>query len=307
MNIRDLRYLIAVADLRHFGKAAEACFVSQPTLSTQLKKLEEFLDVQLVERSNKQVMLTPIGEKVVERARSIINQVDDIVELCRAQSDPLTGEIRLGFIPTSAPYLLPHAVPRMRDAYPQLRPLLYEDQTARLVERLRHGELDAALMAVPVEGADFKCVEIFSEPFVLALPAGHPLTAKHKVTVGDLRDQRVLLLEEGHCLRDQALDICSRVGVRQENEFRATSLETLRQMVASGAGLTLLPELAAETTPALPNHAAIELRPFEEPSPARRMAFYYRKGSAREAAVLELADLFRKLPVVQELEDRSAA
>lgn len=302
MNIRDLRYLVAVADLRHFGKAAEACFVSQPTLSTQLKKLEEFLGVQLVERSNKQVMVTPIGAKVVERARQVVNEVDDIVELCRASRDPLAGELRLGLIPTIAPYLLPHAVPTLREKHPQLRPLLYEDQTARLVERLRHGGLDAAVMAVPVDAGELKYLELFAEPFVLAMPAGHALAGKRQVSVNDLREQKVLLLDEGHCLRDQALDICSRVGVGGDEGFRATSMETLRQMVASGAGVTLLPKLAADANAALPNRSAIELRPFEPPAPTRQMALYYRKGSAREQAVEAIAELLRALPAIQQLE-----
>lgn len=301
MNLRDLRYLVAVADLRHFGKAAEACYVSQPTLSTQIKKLEEFLGVQLIERNNKQVMLTPVGAEVVERARRVLHQVDDLIELCRASRDPLSGEIRLGFIPTIAPYLLPYLVPVLRERLPRLKPYLYEDQTARLVERLRRGEVDAALMAVPVDAPDLRYVELFAEPFLLALPVDHPLTAKERVTLDDLKEHRLLLLDEGHCLRDQALDICNMVGVRHEDEFRATSLETLRQMVASGAGITFLPELAAHANAANPNAAAIVLRRFESPQPRRQMALYWRKGSAREAAVEAIGQLIVELPVIRAL------
>lgn len=301
MNLRDLRYLVAVAELRHFGKAAEACFVSQPTLSTQLKKLEEFLGVQLIERNNKQVMLTAVGAKVVERARRVLHEVDDLVELCRASHDPLAGEIRLGFIPTVAPYLLPHLVPHLRQQLPRLRPLLYEDQTARLVERLRRGEIDAALMAIPVDAPELRYQEVFAEPFMLALPSDHPLGQKPRLVLDDLRDQRVLLLDEGHCLRDQALDICNKVGVRQQDEFRATSLETLRQMVASGAGVTFLPALAAAANAAVPNSGAIRLRTFDAPQPARRMALYWRKASAREQSVEAIADLVRSLPAVRGL------
>jgi LysR family hydrogen peroxide-inducible transcriptional activator len=301
MNLRDLRYLVAVAELRHFGKAAEACFVSQPTLSTQIKKLEEFLGVQLVERSNKQVMLTAVGVKVVERARRVLHEVDDLVELCRASRDPLAGELRLGFIPTVAPYLLPHLVPELRRQLPRLRPLLYEDQTARLVERLRCGEIDAALMAIPVDAPEMRYQELFAEPFVLAVPSEHPLHRKPRLVLSDLHDQRLLLLDEGHCLRDQALDICNMVGVRQQDEFRATSLETLRQMVASGVGVTFLPALAAAANAAVPNSGAVQLRSFEPPQPERRMALYWRKGSARDQAVNAIGALIRELPAVRAL------
>lgn len=302
MNLRDLRYLVAVAELRHFGRAAEACFVSQPTLSTQIKKLEEFLGVQLIERSNKQVMLTAVGVKVVERARRVLHEVDDLVELCRASRDPLAGDIRLGFIPTVAPYLLPHLIPALRRGLPRLRPLLYEDQTARLVERLRRGEIDAAVMAIPVDATDLRYEELFAEPFLLAMPNEHPLAHKPVLTLDDLRDQRLLLLDEGHCLRDQALDICNMVGVRQQDEFRATSMETLRQMVASGAGITFFPALAAAANATVPNSGAIELRKFVDPQPERHMALYWRKGSAREQSVEALAALIRDLPVVQDLQ-----
>ena len=299
MNIRDLRYLVAVADHLHFGRAAEACFVSQPTLSTQIKKLEEFLGVQLIERSHKQILITPVGARVIERARALLSLVDDIVEVARAASDPLSGELRFGLIPTIAPYLLPHLVPSLRAEMDRLRPLLYEDQTARLTERLRRGEVDVALMAIPVEGADLQCTEVFAEPFVVALPVEHPLAAKPTLEVEDLARQHVLLLEEGHCLRDQALDICNRVGSQREEAFRATSLETLRQMVAAGAGITLLPALAGG--PAIPNAEAIALRPFRAPAPVRRMALYWRKGSAREQAIEALAELIRALPAVRAL------
>jgi len=302
MNLRDLRYLVAVADLRHFGKAAEACYVSQPTLSTQIKKLEEFLGVQLIERNNKQVMLTPVGAEVVERARRVLHQVDDLIELCRASRDPLSGEIRLGFIPTIAPYLLPHLVPALRERLPRLKPYLYEDQTSRLVERLRRGEVDAALMAVPVDASDLRYVELFAEPFLLALPNDHELVNKPELDLDDLKEHRLLLLDEGHCLRDQALDICNMVGVRHEDEFRATSLETLRQMVASGAGITFLPELAAETNAANPNASAITLRRFRSPQPQRMMALYWRKGSAREAAVEAIGQVIKELPAVAALQ-----
>jgi LysR family hydrogen peroxide-inducible transcriptional activator len=301
INFRDLRYLVAVADHRHFGRAAAACYVSQPTLSTQIKKLESYLGVQLVERTNKQVMLTVSGRMIAERARHVLNEVADIVDTARAAGDPMSGDLRLGLIPTIGPYLLPHLVPQLRDVYPRLRPLLYEEQTARLLERLRRGELDAAVMAVPVADDGLLHASLFSEPFYLALPAGHPLTERKVIDIGDLEAEQILLLEEGHCLRDQALDVCNLVGAREDVEFRATSMETLRQMVASGAGMTLLPALAAAANRSVPNAEAIELRPFRPPAPRREMALFWRRGSAREPTIRAVAEAIRELQSVQAL------
>lgn len=303
MNLRDLRYLVAVADHRHFGRAAEACFVSQPTLSAQLKKLEEFLGVQLVERTSRQVMLTPIGAEVAQRARYILNTADDIVEVARAASDPFSGDFRLGLIPTVGPYLLPHLVPAMGEHFPRLRPLLYEQQTAACLEKLRRGELDAVILAVPVEGAEgFAQLPLYDEPFLLAVPQDYPLNDETPVSLDRLSTERVLLLEEGHCLRDQALEICKLVGASDEREFRATSLETLRQMVASGAGITLLPELAAQAGAGLANAGAIHLYRFAEPQPKRHIAILWRKGSAREATVKALGEAVQALTAVQALQ-----
>lgn len=303
INFRDLRYLVAVANHRHFGRAAAACYVSQPTLSTQLKKLELYLGVQLIERSSKQVMLTQAGKVIAERAHRVLNEVADIVDAARAAGDPMTGELRLGLIPTIGPYLLPHLIPVLRGAYPRLKPLLYEEQTGVLVNRLRRGELDAAVMAVPVHERGLQFMPLFHEPFYLALPAEHPLARRQYVELGDLEAEQILLLEEGHCLRDQALDVCDLVGASNIAEFRATSMETLRQMVALGAGVTLLPALAAAANTAVPNHAAIELRPFKEPAPQREMALYWRKGSAREPSLRSLADVVRNLSAVSALHD----
>ena len=307
INFRDLRYLVAVANHRHFGRAAAACYVSQPTLSTQLKKLEIYLGVQLIERSSKQVMLTQAGKVIAERAHRVLNEVADIVDAARAAGDPMTGELRLGLIPTIGPYLLPHLIPVLRAAYPQLKPLLYEEQTRVLVNRLRRGELDAAVMAVPVNERGLQSMPLFHEPFYLALPAEHPLVRRQQVELGDLEAEHILLLEEGHCLRDQALDVCDLVGAGNIAEFRATSMETLRQMVALGAGVTLLPALAAAANTTVPNHAAIELRPFQAPAPRREMALYWRKGSAREPTLRSLADVVRNLDAVVALHESGLA
>lgn len=302
MNLRDLRYLVAVARHRHFGRAAESCHVSQPTLSAQLKKLEEYLGVMLVERTNKQVMLTPIGEEVAARARSILAAADDLVEVARAAGDPLGGDFRLSLIPTVAPYLLPHLVPEIRERLPRLRPSLYEDQTAQLLDRLRRGEVDAGILALPVEGADsFAREHLYDEPFLLATPADHRLADAHAVHLDQLSGEPVLLLEEGHCLRDQALAVCKLVGAGEEREFRATSLETLRQMVAAGGGITLLPELAAAANASLANASAVTLHRFSGEPPLRHIAMVWRKGSPREPAVKALAEAIRDLDVIRAL------
>jgi LysR family hydrogen peroxide-inducible transcriptional activator len=192
-------------------------------------------------------------------------------------------------------------VPELRRQMPQLHPFLYEDQTARLVERLRHGEIDAGLMAVPVDASDLEHEELFCEPFVLAIPSDHPLNNNQPLVLDDLRDQRVLLLDEGHCLRDQALDICNMVGVGPQDAFRATSLETLRQMVASGAGITFLPSLAEQANVGVANSGAVALRPFTAPQPVRHMAIYWRKGAARLPAIEAIGKLIQELPVVRAL------
>ncbi|WP_440996661.1 LysR substrate-binding domain-containing protein [Arhodomonas sp. SL1] len=301
INFRDLRYLVAVADHRHFGRAAAACYVSQPTLSTQIKKLEQYLGVQLVERTNKQVMLTPTGKMIAERARHVLNEVSDIVDTARAAGDPMVGDLRLGLIPTIGPYLLPHLIPPLREAYPRLRPLLYEQQTAELLERLRRGELDAAVMAVPVPGEGLLQASLFHEPFYLAVPEDHPLAEKERLELRDIESEHILLLEEGHCLRDQALDVCNMVGASEDTGFRATSMETLRQMVAAGAGITLLPALAAKAASGLPEGSAVVLRRFDDVRPSREMALYWRKGSAREPTVRAIAEIIRGLDAVRAL------
>jgi len=304
VNLKELRYLVAVADHLHFGRAAEACFVSQPTLSTQLKKLEEQLGVQLVERTNKQVMLTPVGREIVSRARRVLGEVAELIAQAESASDPLSGALRLGAIPTLGPYLLPHLVPALRDKLPRLQPLLYEDQTERLLGRLRRGEIDGALMATPVEGRDLVVSHLFDEPFVLAVPKGHVLSRKAGIDFDDLRPERLLLLEEGHCLRDQALEVCALAGAAEATEFRATSLETLRQMVAAGGGVTLLPALAAEANATVPNHNAVVLERFRAPVPEREIALFWRKGSARAPALEAVAEITSGLEIVQHLRDR---
>jgi LysR family hydrogen peroxide-inducible transcriptional activator len=283
MNLRDLRYLVALADERHFGKAAERCFVSQPTLSAQVRKLEEYLGVPLVERQPKRVALTPTGVKIVQRARALLQEADAIVELAKTDRDPLAGPLKLALIPTVGPYLLPHVASRLRKDVPRLKLMLYEYQTVQLLQRLRAGEIEMGILALPVELDGLDSAELYDEPFALAVPASHPLADADRVKVEDLRGETLLLLEDGHCLRDQALEVCSRVRVNEAHDYRATSLETLRQMVAAGHGITLLPELAAETP--VGTARGLRVKPFARPAPGRTIGAVWRKSTTRAPAI----------------------
>ena len=295
MNLRDLKYLVALAEHKHFGRAAAACFVSQPTLSTQIRKLEEELGVPLVERAPRKVMLTPAGREAAARARRIVAEAEQLKEAARRSRDPEAGTVRLGIFPTLGPYLLPHVIPRIRERFPQLELLLVEEKSDVLLTQLRHGQLDAALLALPVNDDQLHCQFLFEEPFVLAAPEGHPLTAHRSLSLDDLSEQRLLLLQDGHCLRDQALDVCHLAGALEKSEFQATSLETLRQMVAANVGVTLLPMLAVK--PPVARSSNIRLIPFQgKPLPNRRIAMVWRRSSATGAFLEQLAALFAQLP-----------
>ncbi|MGQ4808150.1 Hydrogen peroxide-inducible genes activator [Candidatus Entotheonellaceae bacterium PAL068K] len=291
MTLQELRYVVTLAETRHFGRAAQACYVSQPTLSTQIKKLEAELGVRLFERTNKRVMATPMGQTLISQARVILEEVDRLRQMAQQGRDPMTGPLRLGVIPTLGPYLLPHVVPQMRATYPQLRLYVREEITERLLEHLRTGALDALLLALPVHDDGLQAEELFFEPFVLACPAGDRLARKTRIRETDLLDASVLLLEDGHCLRDQALAVCSFPQPPGAEEFRASSLETLRQMVAAGIGCTLLPTLAA-SVPSL-SDTLLALRPFATPAPSRTIGLVYRQGFSRTETVQALAELIR--------------
>jgi LysR family hydrogen peroxide-inducible transcriptional activator len=295
MNLRDLRYLVALAEALHFGKAAEACHVSQPTLSTQIKKLEDELGVALVERAPRHVMLTAAGRDIATRARRVLAEVDQMRETARRTSDPEAGSVRLGLFPTLGPYLLPHVVPRIRARFPRLELLLVEEKTEAVLHMLRDGKLDAAVLAMPLHEDWLEAEFLFEEPFLLAVPEGHPLAAQRgNLRLSDMGDQHLLLLEEGHCLRDQALEVCHLAGAGEKEGFRATSLETLRQMVAAGVGVTLLPMLAVK--PPVSPSENIRLLAFNDPAPSRRMAMVWRKTSAMTGFLHELAAVLRDLP-----------
>ncbi|MEN5428043.1 LysR substrate-binding domain-containing protein [Stenotrophomonas pennii] len=295
MNLRDLKYLVALAEHRHFGKAAAACFVSQPTLSTQIRKLEEELGLPLVERAPRKVMLTPAGLDAAARARVIVAEVEQMKEAARRSRDPEAGAVRLGIFPTLGPYLLPHVIPRIRERFPQLELLLVEEKSDVLLARLREGKLDAALLALPVLDDQLHTEFLFEEPFLLAVSAQHPLANRRQLDVQELSAQRLLLLEDGHCLRDQALEVCRLFGANEKSEFRATSLETLRQMVAADVGITLMPTLSVK--PPVPRSENIRLLDLVgDNPPSRRIAMAWRRSSAMNGFLAQLADQFKHLP-----------
>jgi len=294
MNLRDLHYLVALSDQRHFGRAAEACFVSQPTLSTQIRKIEGELGVRLVERTPRRILMTEVGDEIVRRARDILNEVEQIRNIARNTHDPESGTVRLGIFPTLGPYLLPHVVPTVRQRFPKLELLLSEDKTDNLLQQMREGKLDAAILALPVHEDSLRCEFLFEEPFVLAVAAEHPLAAHRHMNVSDLKNHTLLLLEEGHCLRDHALEVCHMSGANERTGFRATSLETLRQMVAANVGITLLPILAVRPPISQPEN--LRLIEFASHPPSRRVAMVWRKSSALGPFLLRLAENFQNLP-----------
>jgi len=289
-SLRQLQYAVAVADLLSFRKAAERCHVSQPSLSAQLAQLEDALGTRLFERDRRKVLLTNAGHGLVERARAVLRDIDDLADLARRSSDPLVGTLRIGVIPTISPYLVPRVRRALRRAYPRLSVLWVEEKTKTLVEQLEGGDLDAALVALEADIGDVEHEFVGFDPFVLASPAGYPLGEKSApAKPSELRRERVLLLDDGHCFREQALAVCSSVDAN-ELEFRATSLPTLAQMVADGAGVTLLPQLSVPTEV---KRAEISVRSFAEPSPGRTLALIWRKRSPLAGALRQIAKTAR--------------
>lgn len=289
ISLRQLEYVVAVADLLGFRRAAEHCHVSQPALSAQIQHLEEVLGVKLFERDKRRVMLTAAGEELVARARRVLTETGDILSAASRLADPFAGPLHLGVIPTVAPYVLPEVVPAVTKKYPRLRLRLREEKTELLVRGLEEGRLDAALVALDAELGDVEQAVISEDPFVVAAPQGHPVVKKAQVPLRDLDEERVLLLEDGHCFRDQALALCQRVGAR-EVDFRATSLTTLAQMVMSGEGsITLLPALAVPLENRL---GQLTVRPLT-PAPSRTLALVWRSGYPRAEALQALAQTLR--------------
>jgi LysR family hydrogen peroxide-inducible transcriptional activator len=287
LSVRQLECLVAVADALHFGRAARQLAVTQPALSAQVQHAEELLGIQVFERSRRRVLVTAAGAAVIEKARATLRQLDDLGEVARAAQRPLVGLLRLGVIPTIAPYLLPRRLPAVRKAYPELRLLLREDRTDELLRQLDSGELDLLLLALPVDGSGVETLLLYQEPFVFVARSDHRLAQRRSgLREAELAEAEVLLLEDGHCLREQALSVCDRAGAREARGLRATSLGTLVQMVANGLGATLLPQsaLAVELRPDL----GMVARRFRPPAPGRSVGLAWRRGSAR-------ADEFRLL------------
>lgn len=290
MNLRDLRYLVALAEAGNFARAADACHVSQPTLSMQIKKLEEHLGVRLFERTSKRVVPTTAAKEIIAQARVVLQETEQLRALARGAADPFAGPLRLGVIPTLGPYLLPHLLGKIHATYPQLKLYMREALTADLLGQLRASRLDACLVALPIEDQGLETEPLFREPFWAALPAHHTLAKKKKLRQADLNGEHVLLLEEGHCLRDQTLAVC---GARRggEDDYPATSLETLRQMVAAGVGITLMPALAARAS--VIGKRLLVFRPFADSTPNRLIALAWRRGYGRTSVLRALAELTR--------------
>ena len=278
-SIRQLEYFVAVAEHLNFREAAESCHVTQPALSTQLQALEALLGVQLFERDTRRVVATAAGLELAKEARVILGATDRLLDMARASGEPLSGRLRLGAIPTVAPYLLPLVVQAARKEFPELVLLLTEDQTDRIVARLHAGELDVLLLALDVDLHGATEHQLFSDPFVLACHKDHHLATKDVLAEPDLDGETVLLLEDGHCLRTHALPICKTSGMVEYADFRATSLGTLLQMVAAGIGVTLIPEMAIEQEQQ--RNPDVVFRPFDEGGPSRRIGLAWRKSSAR--------------------------
>jgi LysR family hydrogen peroxide-inducible transcriptional activator len=292
MNLRELKYIIAVAENRHFGKAAARCFVSQPTLSGQIKKLEEELEVTLFERTNRSVEITPVGTAILTHARVILEQADLIQQLARAQRDPLAGPLRIGAIPTLSPYLIPLILRPLKKYYPQMKLVLSEELTDTLLDRLRTHEIDAALLATPVAEQNFESLTLFDEPFWIAYPRKHPFYIKDKITLRDLSNENLLLLAEGHCLADQAMEVChirERQAQGEMADLRASSLETLIQLVGADFGITLVPALAMRGS--WTTDSGVVAQPLAIADASRRISLVFRHSFPRRPALQAFAGI----------------
>jgi LysR family hydrogen peroxide-inducible transcriptional activator len=289
MTLTELKYIVAVARARHFGHAAEACFVAQPTLSVAIKKLEDELGVTLFERGGSEVSVTPLGAQIIAQAERVLEQTAAIKELAKQNKDPLAGPLRLGVIYTIAPYLLPPLVKNMIDHVPQMPLILQENFTTKLIEQLRQGELDAAIMALPLPEHGMMVQTLYDEPFVVAVPKHHPWANRKEIPAEDLKKETMLLLGNGHCFRDQVLEVCpemarfSNGGNGMQRTFEGSSLETIRHMVASGIGLTVLPR--ASVRDMQDPSGLISFVPFAHPVPTRRVVIAWRKSFTRRAAI----------------------
>ncbi|GAB4320123.1 MAG: LysR substrate-binding domain-containing protein [Candidatus Sumerlaeia bacterium] len=292
ISLRQLQFLVALAEHGHFGRAARACHVTQPALSEQIRRLEDALGVTLVDRSRRGAALTEIGRLTADRARVILRQTADLVEAAHHSREMFALPIRLGVIPTVAPYYLPGILPRLRREHPRLQLFLREDLTARLLDQLHEGRLDLALLALPVRDEGLQIEELMSEDFVFVAPPGTRWNRRKRISTDDLAGQDILLLEEGHCLRDQALEICGPAQAVEQQQFRAASLGTLVQMVANGLGATLLPQMALGVE--VRRSDRLIVLPFRPPVPKRRIGLVWRRGAPRLRELQVLLDFFRR-------------
>jgi len=313
MTLTELKYIVAVARERHFGRAAEACFVSQPTLSVAIKKLEDELNVQIFERGTSEVSVTPIGEQIVTQAQRVLEQTLAIKEIAKQGKDPLIGPLRLGIIYTIGPYLLPTLVKQMIQRVPQMPLMLQENYTLKLIELLKQGEIDVAIMALPFPETGLMLRPLYDEPFVVALPSGHAWEKRAKIDPDDLKQETMLLLGSGHCFRDHVLGVCPELMRFSQNAdgiqktFEGSSLETIRHMVASGVGITVLPRMSVQE---VKPHAGgadsglLSYVPFDEPVPDRRVVLAWRKSFTRLPAIEAIADAIHAcdLPGVRKIE-----
>lgn len=290
MTLTELRYIVAVARERHFGRAAEACFVSQPTLSVAIKKLEDELDLKIFERGSNEVSVTPLGEEIVRQAQAVIEQAQAIKEIAKRGKDPLAGPLKLGIIYTIGPYLLPELVKHAIEMFPQMPLMLQENFTIKLLEMLRTGELDAAIMAEPFPDTGLAIAPLYDEPFIIAVPAQHPLARRPQVSSEELKQETMLLLGTGHCFRDHVLEVCpeyarfssSAEGIRKS--FEGSSLETIKHMVASGMGITVVPALSVPREP----NPHVRYVNFADPVPTRRVVLAWRRTFTRYEAIAAL-------------------
>ncbi|AVK36240.1 hydrogen peroxide-inducible gene activator [Morganella morganii] len=290
MNIRDLEYLVALSEHNHFRRAADACHVSQPTLSGQIRKLEDELGVMLLERTSRKVLFTQQGMLLVDQARTILREVKILEEMASLQGESMAGPLHIGLIPTIAPYLLPHIIPELHRLWPKLEMYLHEAQTHQLLAQLDSGKLDCAILARVKETGSFIEEPLFNEPMKLAIYDEHPWASRQEVEMHELAGEKLLMLEDGHCLRDQAMGFCFQAGAREDTHFRATSMETLRNMVAAGSGITLLPDLAIP-----PEHKrdGVCYLSCTNPGPFREVILVYRPGSPLRSRYSQLAEAIR--------------
>lgn len=296
MNIRDLEYFVALAEHRHFRKAADACNVSQPTLSGQVRKLEDELGVMLLERTSRKVLFTQTGLMLVEQAREVLRNVQIFREMASKQGEEMSGPMHIGLIPTVAPYLLPHIITILHDVYPQLEIYLHEAQTNIIVSQLEQGKLDCAILAAVKESESFIELPLFDEPMCLAVPQNNRLATENVIKLSQLKGEKFLMLEDGHCLRDHAMGYCFQAGIDEDKRFRATSLETLRSMISAGRGITLFPELAVPKERIRDNVCYI---PCVDPVPVRTIELIYRPGSPLRSRYEQLAKTIKKtMPAV---------